>query len=96
MTDIVSQSIHQGLTRARICPYPSAGGILADVMGLGKTLAVLSIIVHTKEEAAVYPFIPRRLLSNDVACRTVPTGATLVIVPSARESMREPFSSRQT
>jgi SNF2 family DNA or RNA helicase len=34
-----------------IPPYISAGGILADVMGLGKTLTVLSAIVHSMDEA---------------------------------------------
>ena len=33
-------------------PVATLGGILADMMGLGKTLSVLSLIMTTKEEAA--------------------------------------------
>lgn len=35
-------------------PDPTLGGILADVMGLGKTLNVLSLIMNTMNEAAIW------------------------------------------
>ncbi|TKA82664.1 hypothetical protein B0A55_01475 [Friedmanniomyces simplex] len=35
-------------------PKPVYGGILADMMGLGKTLSILSLIAHTKKEAEAF------------------------------------------
>ncbi|KAK0867830.1 hypothetical protein LTS02_003994 [Friedmanniomyces endolithicus] len=35
-------------------PKPVYGGILADMMGLGKTLSILSLIAHTKREAETF------------------------------------------
>ncbi|KAM7188223.1 SNF2 family N-terminal domain containing protein [Rhypophila sp. PSN 637] len=35
-------------------PPPALGGILADMMGLGKTLSVLSLITNTLDDAAVW------------------------------------------
>ena len=64
-------------------PCISAGGILADVMGLGKTLTMLATIVHSKDQAFRFA-----LLSNEVSGDNQPeysTRATLVVVPSARE-----------
>ena len=51
MTYTIYQSMNQTSMRPRTSSYLSAGGILADAMGLGKTLTVLSMIVHSKEEA---------------------------------------------
>jgi hypothetical protein len=68
--------------RQYIPPCVSAGGILADVMGLGKTLTVLSAIVHSMDEACHFT------LPSGETCvdshLTYPTKATLVVVPSAR------------
>ncbi|KAB5523936.1 SNF2 family N-terminal domain-containing protein [Coniochaeta sp. 2T2.1] len=35
-------------------PPPTRGGILADMMGLGKTLSILSLVTSTRDEAAKY------------------------------------------
>ena len=64
-------------------PHISAGGILADVMGLGKTLTVLSAIVHSMEEACHFILPSDETSVNDHLA--YPTKATLVVVPSARK-----------
>lgn len=66
-----------------IPPRISAGGILADVMGLGKTLTVLSAIIHSLDEACHFA-LPSGGMSLDDHL-AYPTKATLVVVPSARE-----------
>jgi SWI/SNF-related matrix-associated actin-dependent regulator of chromatin subfamily A3 len=54
------------------------GGILADEMGMGKSLSILSLIVHTLEDAKEWQKQPRR---EDVILKPR-SAATLVIVPS--------------
>ena len=70
--------------RQIVPPRISAGGILADVMGLGKTLTVLSAVIHSMDEACHF-VLPSREISvdDDLVCRT---RATLVVVPSQRKS----------
>ena len=63
-------------------PCISAGGILADRMGLGKTLTILSAIVRALDEAS-YFITPSSEASVDDHL-AYPTKATLVVVPSAR------------
>ena len=53
-------------------------------MGLGKTLTVLSAIVHSMDEACRFPLLSREISVDDHLA--YPTRATLVVVPSARES----------
>jgi hypothetical protein len=60
---------------------PCLGGVLADVMGLGKTLTTISLIVHMKGEAANFRSCQRELPSNNSA---FVSKATLVVVPSLR------------
>ena len=65
-------------------PRLSLGGILADVMGLGKTLTMLSAIVLSLDDANHF------MLSSDNAAigdsHLYATKATIVAVPSARKS----------
>lgn len=42
---ITGQEVHQ-------CPPPVLGGLLADMMGLGKTLSILSLVVQTLDDAS--------------------------------------------
>lgn len=66
-----------------ISPRIPAGGILADVMGLGKTLTILSAIVHSMDEAC-HSTMP----SGETSVDNYPawsTKGTLVVVPSARK-----------
>ena len=63
------------------------GGILADGMGLGKTLTMITSIVATLGLAA--DFAAGNHSSSDPASPPVmPAKSTLVIVPSTREFSR--------
>lgn len=66
--------------------HTALGGIIADVMGLGKTLTTLTAILRSSEEALSFVFARPAALSlqGDV----VRTKATLVVVPSARKPER--------
>lgn len=68
---------------------PIASGLLADSMGLGKTLSMLSSIVHSMEEACRFEFLT--LPSNAFENIGLPTRATLVVVPSSRKSSSLPL-----
>lgn len=54
------------------------GGIIADVMGLGKTLTSLASILHTLPLARSWASLGR------VGDGKIRTRATLVLVPSSR------------
>lgn len=62
------------------------GGIIADVMGLGKTLTTLVSILRSSEKALSFAFTRPAVSSpqNDV----VRMKATVVVVPSARKPER--------
>lgn len=63
-------------------PLPVTGGILADVMGLGKTLSILSLIASTLDDARQYA--GQALLTEGETARIQPvvtTGATLLVTP---------------
>ena len=64
-------------------PEPVLGGILADVMGLGKTLNVLSLICQTQEEAANFPKSapPKAKFEGERDDLAFNTRATLLICP---------------
>ena len=65
-------------------PSYSMGGILADVMGLGKTLSMISAIVSSLPQATEYATAENRnFVSPASGCRS---RATLVIVTSMRKS----------
>ncbi|OIW32178.1 hypothetical protein CONLIGDRAFT_652963 [Coniochaeta ligniaria NRRL 30616] len=42
----------------REAPPPTRGGILADMMGLGKTLSILSLVTSTRDTAAEFETLP--------------------------------------
>ena len=63
---------------------PTASGLLADAVGLGKTLTMLSAIVYSLDTAYRFSLAPNARPSHDHA---TPIRATLVIVPSARRSL---------
>jgi SNF2 family DNA or RNA helicase len=70
-------------------PTFSTGGILADAMGLGKTLTMISAIVTTAREAEQFSV---SFDLNDIGnVETVHrTRATLVVVTSMRKSQLHP------
>ncbi|KAL4796131.1 SNF2 family N-terminal domain-containing protein [Aspergillus venezuelensis] len=61
-------------------PDESGGGILADEMGMGKSLTMLVLVEKTLREAGVWAEQKKRL--PDAALTETPCRATLVIVPS--------------
>ncbi|KAJ3548576.1 hypothetical protein NM208_g940 [Fusarium decemcellulare] len=73
----IATPIHR-LTGAESVEQPSelGGGILADDMGMGKSLSTLALITVTLEDAHLWS---QELTQN---CRKVRSRATLVIVPS--------------
>ncbi|KAL9057536.1 MAG: hypothetical protein Q9162_002268 [Coniocarpon cinnabarinum] len=64
-------------------PEPVLGGILADVMGLGKTLNVLSLICDTREEASAFGkgVPPKPQFEGDRADLAFNNRATLLVCP---------------
>jgi len=67
-------------------PRMSTGGIIADAMGLGKTLTVLSAIVHSMDAACRFILPSGQIAVNDRLA--YPVKATLVVVPSTRKWTR--------
>lgn len=65
-------------TEQQDCP----GGILADDMGLGKSLSILSAIMASKTRAIDYTMSILGLDRNSTEGR-YPCAATLIVVPSA-------------
>jgi SWI/SNF-related matrix-associated actin-dependent regulator of chromatin subfamily A3 len=61
------------------------GSILANDMGLGKTLPMLAAIVNSTQRALEFAFTNTRAPTRDWQSIT-PSKATLVIVPSACKS----------
>ena len=64
-------------------PKPTPSGLLADSMGLGKTLSLLSAVVHTLDEARLFEFVQSAYVSNIE--NDLFTKATMVVVPSSRK-----------
>lgn len=64
-------------------PEPVLGGILADVMGLGKTLNVLSLVASTKDEAKQFARLepPTAKYDDDAQELVCNTNATLLVCP---------------
>lgn len=62
------------------------GGLIADAMGLGKTLTTLVSILRSTDNAVEFGHFNYQMESAGI--ERVPTKATLVVVPSARKSPR--------
>jgi len=60
----------------------TSGGILADEMGMGKTLSVLALIVKTLEDAKRWIDLDDTILSAGSNLKQNHSPATLIIVPS--------------
>ncbi|ORY68436.1 SNF2 family N-terminal domain-containing protein [Pseudomassariella vexata] len=69
-------------SKARTRPEEKGGGILADEMGMGKSLSILSLIVETLEKGQIWA--SKRRTARDGATKVKGhTRATLVVVSSA-------------
>ncbi|KAM5376245.1 hypothetical protein ACJZ2D_005616 [Fusarium nematophilum] len=75
-------SIHHSLLSRRT--VPSRGGILADVMGLGKTLTMLSAIVYSKHL--------NEQLNTGIDHESQPRDTTLIVLPSRPHQIRNSFT----
>ncbi|EYB25254.1 hypothetical protein FG05_08223 [Fusarium graminearum] len=78
-------------TKRHLCPSTtdklSLGGILADVMGLGKTLTMLSAILCSKHLKHSYDMSG----SNNRDSDSQQTDLTLIVLPSRRTSVQSTF-----
>jgi hypothetical protein len=85
MANLIIRYRHR-ITRARIKngikPNERGGGILADEMGMGKSLSILALIVKTLDDGKGW--VQQQDNSISVAEPIKRSRATLVIVPSAR------------
>jgi SWI/SNF-related matrix-associated actin-dependent regulator of chromatin subfamily A3 len=84
-------------TKSRVKPPETGGGILADEMGMGKSLSILALVIRTMDGANAWRLGEDSNL-KDLAVEgdktPTPTRATLVLVPSARKTvLSEPLSS---
>jgi SNF2 family DNA or RNA helicase len=76
--------------KCRVRPEERGGGILADEMGMGKSLSILALIVHTLEDGETWAHDQRN--SDDTNKTLQYSRATLVVVSSARTSMARKFA----
>lgn len=59
------------------------GGLIADVMGIGKTLTILTSILHSANKAQDFSYFGRPVSESEMKHSL--TKATLVVVPSVRK-----------
>lgn len=59
------------------------GGLIADVMGIGKTLTMLTSILHSANKAQDFSYFGRPISGSET--EALLTKATLVVVPSVRK-----------
>lgn len=62
------------------------GGILADEMGMGKSLSILALVTKTMEEAEKWAAGRNQENQEEFGASCKSIRATLVLVPSASES----------
>jgi SWI/SNF-related matrix-associated actin-dependent regulator of chromatin subfamily A3 len=71
-------------------PREARGGIIADDMGLGKSLVILSAIANTLTDAAEFVSVWKQDSASSLNA-LVPSRATLILVPSTSKTpWREP------
>lgn len=69
-------------SRCQTRPQEKGGGILADEMGMGKSLSLLALILQTMDNS--HTWVEEKRHAEHVSTRRS-THSTLVIVPSARK-----------
>lgn len=85
-----TRSLSAGVSRAIVAgtaqdhgPSPTLGGLIADVMGLGKTLTTLCSILHTADRSQDFALFSVGGCAGEAMIDA--TKATLVVLPSVRE-----------
>lgn len=74
-------------TRCAIRPDEKGGGILADEMGMGKTLSILALVIKTIEDG--YEWAKENRINEHSHSRVKHhTHSTLIIVPAGCKSCR--------
>jgi SWI/SNF-related matrix-associated actin-dependent regulator of chromatin subfamily A3 len=66
-------------------PLETGGGILADEMGMGKSLAMLSHIAKTLARSHIWAQ-SGHVRDDDLLHETLSSRSTLIVVPSMRKS----------
>jgi SWI/SNF-related matrix-associated actin-dependent regulator of chromatin subfamily A3 len=79
------RSFCHAITKAKSSNLPSeiGGGVLADEMGMGKSLSILSLITKTLEHAHAWASNRSVSLSNETLVGKPTSRATLVVVSSS-------------
>lgn len=72
-------------SRSRVEHSEIGGGILADEMGMGKTLSILALVTKTLDKAHAWVNTQTMEEIETIGSTKKRLTATLVIVPSARE-----------
>lgn len=73
-------------SKCRVKPPETGGGILADEMGMGKSLSILALIMKTLDGAHTWQCGDDTALADlrtDEGPELTPSRATLILVPSA-------------
>lgn len=78
--------------RSQLDLEDKGGGVLADEMGMGKSLSILSLVMKTLETARDWALSQAQSEDPPVAEQNRRSGATLIIVSSACEFWRMPFA----
>ena len=79
-----SRYIHQVTkTRSTVQPEEKGGGVLADEMGMGKSLCLLALVLDTLDEGRRWAEETQKQEHHSSRIQKY-SHATLVIVPSAR------------
>ena len=79
-------------SKAASIPCETGGGILADDMGLGKSLTMLTAISRTRQEAQIFveeTVLELRKPNERLTASHVPSRASLVVVPTPCKSRLE-------
>ena len=78
---------HTDHTKAIVEPNETGGGILADEMGMGKTLSILALILRTLNAAHDWAIRVDDLndASSEIIKKGRRSGATLIVASSDRE-----------
>jgi hypothetical protein len=74
--------------RSQLDPEEKGGGVLADEMGMGKTLSILALVMSTLEKARDWALSHAQSEPPSVAVPNRRSRATLIVVSSACELSR--------